>query len=76
MQFVRTIVESNRLENIVDIPEEFKNQKVELLILPLLEKQRKKKEKFIPDDFEGILNIDVGNLEKEIKRMREEWERL
>jgi hypothetical protein len=78
MQFVRTIVESNRLETIVDIPEELKDQKVEVLILPFPADQPKKKNKkgFNPDDFEGILNIDPGVIEEEIKRMRDEWERF
>jgi hypothetical protein len=78
MQFVRTIVESNRLVDIVDIPTEFKNKKVEVLILPFHEKKRpsKKKKKFNPEDFEGILNIDKRDIEKEIKRMRNEWERI
>ena len=68
MQFVRTIVESNRLEELVTIPKEFKNQKVEVLILPLNEKQEKKKKTFNPDDFEGILNIDPEIVDREIKK--------
>ena len=76
MQFVRTIVESSRLEELVAIPKEFKNQKVEVLILPLTKKQEKKKKTFNPDDFEGILNIDPEIVDKELKNMRDEWERL
>jgi hypothetical protein len=76
MQFIRTIVESNRLESVVDIPTELRNQKVEVLILPLPEKQGKKKKEFNPDDYEGILNIDAEDIEKEIKSMRDEWERI
>ena len=76
MQFVRAIVESNRLEELVTIPKEFKNQKVEVLILPLNEKQEKKKKTFNPEDFEGILNIDPEIIEREIKNMRDEWERI
>ena len=76
MEFIRTIVESNRLENVVDIPRGFRNQKVEVLILPLSEKHEKKKKAFNPDDFEGILNIDAEGIEEEIKSMRDEWERF
>ncbi len=76
MQFVRTVVESSRLENVIAIPEEFRNQKVEVLILPLPEKKKKKKKEFNPDDFEGILNIGAEEIEKEIKSMRDEWERI
>lgn len=76
MQFVRTIVESSRLENVITIPKEFRNQKVEVLILPLLEKKRKTKKEFNPDDFEGILNIDAKEIERDIKNIRDEWERI
>jgi hypothetical protein len=64
------------LESVVDIPTELRNQKVEVLILPLPEKQGKKKKEFNPDDYEGILNIDAEDIEKEIKSMRDEWERI
>ena len=78
MQFVRTVVESNRLVDIVDIPMEFRNKKVEVLILPLhkIKLPSKKKQKFNPEEFEGILNIGKNDIEKEIKRMRDEWERI
>jgi hypothetical protein len=78
MHFVRTVVESNRLEAIVDIPEDLKDQKVEVLILPFPGEHFKKKSKkdFNPEDFEGILNIDAETIEGEIKRMRDEWERF
>ena len=72
MEFVRTIVDSSKLENLVEIPSAFRNRKVELLILPLPEK--KKKGTFNPDDFEGILDLDSEVLEKELKSMRNEWE--
>ena len=76
MQFVRAIVESNRLEEVIDMPGEFRNQKVEVLVLPLPEEQKKEKKLFNPDEFEGILNIDSENIEEEIKTMRDEWERV
>ncbi len=76
MQFIRTIVESNRLEKIVDIPKEFKNQKVEVLILPIYDKKKKKRDAFNPNDYEGILNVDIESIDNEIRNMREEWERV
>ncbi len=45
MQFVRTIVQSNRLANIVDIPMEFRNKNVEVLILPLIDNESVPKKK-------------------------------
>ncbi|MCK4765283.1 MAG: hypothetical protein KAW12_23990 [Candidatus Aminicenantes bacterium] len=71
MQVVRTIVESSKLENIVEMFDEFKHQKVELLILPVIEKQQRRGKKFDPDEFVGILNIDEESIKKEIKSMRD-----
>lgn len=34
MKFVRTIANSNILVNVLDIPEELRNKKVEIIILP------------------------------------------
>ena len=35
MNFVRKIISSSKLDNIIDIPESLKNRDVELIILPL-----------------------------------------
>jgi hypothetical protein len=43
MQFVRTIVESSRLGQVIDIPKELRNRKVEVLILPIPDEDRQKK---------------------------------
>ncbi|HLP59242.1 MAG TPA: hypothetical protein VK186_10450, partial [Candidatus Deferrimicrobium sp.] len=55
-------------------PKKLKNQKVEVLILPILDKHKKKKE-FVPEDFEGVLKIDIETLDREIEHLRDEWER-
>ncbi len=74
MQFVRTIVESDRLINVVSIPDELKHQEVELLILPIKVKPEKSKNQLNPEGYRGILHIK--NIEKEIQALRDEWERL
>ena len=74
MQFVRAIVESSSLENVVKIPREFKNRKVEILILPLNE--MKKKKKFNPKDFEGVLDLSQEEIDFELREMRNEWDRI
>lgn len=77
MQFVRTIVESSRLGQVIDIPKELRNRKVEVLILPIPDEDRqKKRETLNPDDFEGILHLDVKEIDKEIQNMRDEWKRI
>lgn len=76
MEFVRTIVDSKRLEKIMYMPRNLKNQKVEVLILPITDKKSKKKKEFVPEDFEGVLKIDQKTLDREIDHMRDEWERF
>lgn len=76
MEFVRTIVDSKRLEKIVYMPRKMKNQKVEVLILPILDKQPKKKKEFVPEEFEGVLKIDQKTLDWEMEHLRDEWERV
>lgn len=71
MQFVRKIIESTLIENIIDLPEDLQHKKLELLLFPLTEKEYLAE--FEPDDFAGLLNIE--NLDREIKNMRDEWER-
>ena len=39
MEFVRQYVDANALASVVALPESFRNQKVELIVLPLLNKQ-------------------------------------
>ncbi|HLV10784.1 MAG TPA: hypothetical protein VKY40_11275 [Halanaerobiales bacterium] len=42
MDFVRKIIDSDDIESIVSLPNDLKNKKVEILILPLEEKDEKK----------------------------------
>jgi hypothetical protein len=74
MDFVRKIIESKKIESIISLPYKLKNKKVELLILPIEEKKEKKD--FCPEEFNGVLNIDYNELEKELKALRQEWERI
>ena len=68
---VRKIVESNQLAQIIELPAEMKNTKVELIIRPLIEK--KEIETFDPKRFRGILNIE--NVEEQIEQIRNDWVR-
>ncbi|MFW5988032.1 MAG: hypothetical protein ACOCQA_01190 [bacterium] len=42
MKFIRKIVDSDDIESIVSLPNELKNKKVEMLMLPLEQKENKK----------------------------------
>lgn len=47
MEAVRRIIDSRTIENIIDLPNEFKNHRLEIIILPISEKTLNK-----PIDFE------------------------
>jgi len=75
MQFIRKIMDSKFIEEIITSPEELRNQKVEILVLPFNKNESYDpgKEIFNPENFEGILV--TANLEKEIKNIRDGCER-
>ncbi len=54
MQAYREIIESNRLDSIVNLPSELKNRDVEIIVLPV-EKKRKKKTK-LSQNWAGALS--------------------
>lgn len=45
MEFVRKVVNGTDLINVIDIPSSLINRKVEILVLPIEEKQKKAKKK-------------------------------
>ncbi|SDC82185.1 MULTISPECIES: hypothetical protein [unclassified Candidatus Frackibacter] len=73
MDFIRKIINSNEIDKIIKLPQNLKNQRVEVLILPINDDE-KKKENFNPEDFTNIL--DIKDVETELKIMRDEWERI
>jgi len=76
MEFIRTIINSDELNNIVLIPDELKHQQVELLILPINKKERKSKADFDPDSYSGILHLSDNDIENNLKSIRDDWERF
>lgn len=71
MQALREIVDSSLLNNIIYLPENMKNRKVEIIILPVDYRQESKKD-FDPEEFIGILKLN--DVEKTLKDMRGEWD--
>lgn len=72
MQFVRKIVDSQMLENIVEIPMELKNRKIEMLLLPVEQEESEKKARFDPRKFRGVTNIPEDILAKQIRELKKE----
>ena len=64
MEFVRKIVNSEDLKNIIEIPSSLINKKVELLIIPIEETSKKNKKK---KSLSGVLSkyADLKLIEKE-----------
>ena len=77
MNYLRKIINSEDIETLFDLPEELRNKKLEVLILPIEEeKDVAIKDEFNPDDFRGILNKNEDKLKEELEVMRNEWDRL
>jgi len=73
MNFIRKVIDSNEIDKIIKLPQELRNRRVEVLILPI-DDDEKKEEKFNPEDFKNIL--DLKDVEVELEVMRDEWERI
>ena len=73
MQFVRKIINSDKIEKGIKVPKELRHKKVELFIFPIEEQKKPVATKFDPDTFAGSLKLN--NPDKEIAMLRREWDR-
>ena len=76
VQFVRKIIDSKLVEDIVEIPIKLKNKKIEMLLLQVDKEKSKPQKKFDPRKFRGITNIDENIVNEQIKDLRKEWQRF
>ena len=79
MNYLRKIINSEDIETLFDLPEELRNKKLEVLILPIEEEKEAAVEdegEFNPDDFRGVLNKNEDDLKEELEVLRNEWDRL
>lgn len=74
MEAYRQIVDiKNHTLNLL-LPDNFKNGKVEVIVLPVDEQARTKKRK--PSDFRGCISKDTANaMLNSVEESRKEWER-
>jgi hypothetical protein len=70
MQAIRQIIETNKLKKLIDIPDNFSSDTVEIIIFPVLSENTTPP--FNPEQFFGISHLE--NVEQLLKNMREEWE--
>ena len=79
MNYLRKIINSEDIETLFDLPEELRNKKLEVLILPIEEEKEaavEDEDEFNPDDFIGVLNKNEDELKEELEVLRNEWDRL
>lgn len=74
VQFVREIIDSKWVEDIVEIPVELKNKKIEMLPLQVDKENTESQNQFDPGKFQGITNIDENIVNEQIKGLRKEWQ--
>jgi hypothetical protein len=71
---IRKIIESSSNSITIDLPEEYINKKIEVLILPLEEiAEQPKKPKYDFSDFYGKLQWK-GDALAEQRKLRDEWD--
>ena len=69
MNYLRKIINSEDIETLFDLPEELRNKKLEVLILPIEEEKEaavEDEDEFNPDDFRGVLNKNEDELKEEL----------
>jgi len=55
MEAYREIIDSNKLSHILNLPEEFKESEVEIIVLPVEKPKRKKKKSKLRQNWAGAL---------------------
>lgn len=70
MQAIRQIIETKQLKGLIDLPEGFSSEKVEVIILPVLP-DRTGNTHFNPEQFFGISQLE--NVDLQLEAMRNEW---
>ena len=76
MEALRVIKKPVNSTITITLPASFGDGEVEVIVRPV-GKDRKKNETFDPEKFRGSLRSEMSDkeLEEEIRKMREEWER-
>jgi hypothetical protein len=70
MQALRQIIETKKLKGLIDVPENFSSEKVEIIILPVLADNLETIH-FNPEQFFGVSQLD--NVDQQLEAMRNEW---
>ena len=71
MQAIRQIIETKKLKDLIDIPDDFSSEKVEIIIFPVLPADTGKTD-FKPEQFFGVSQLE--HIDQLLETMRDEWE--
>ncbi|MDO9423998.1 MAG: hypothetical protein Q7T40_07390 [Methylobacter sp.] len=72
MQAIRQIVETKKLKNLIDIPDDFSSETVEIIVFPILPVDTEKT-RLNPEQFFGVSHLE--HVDQLLETMRDEWER-
>ena len=71
MQAIRQIIETKKLKDLIDIPDDFSSENVEIIIFPVLPSDAEKPN-FKPEQFFGVSQLE--HIDQLLESMRDEWE--
>ncbi len=71
MQAIRQIIETKKLKDLIDIPDDFSSEKVEIIIFPVLPADTEKTN-FKPEQFFGASQLE--HIDQLLETTRDEWE--
>jgi hypothetical protein len=71
MQAIRQIIETKKLKDLIDIPDDFSSETVEVIVFPMLSADTEKKQ-LNPEQFFGVSHLE--NIDQLLEAMRDEWE--
>ena len=71
MQAIRQIVETKKLKDLIDIPDDFSSETVEIIVFPVLSANTEKNQ-LNPEQFFGVSHFE--QVDQLLETMRDEWE--
>lgn len=71
MQAIRQIIETKKLKGLIDIPENFSSETVEVIVFPVFSVDTKKNQ-LDPEQFFGVSHLE--HVDQLLEAMRDEWE--
>ena len=71
MQAIRQIIETKKLKSLIDIPDDFSSETVEIIVFPVLPVDTEKNN-FNPKQFFAVSRLE--HVDQLLETLRDEWE--